>query len=55
MKNDNNILDNLENKAPSLSKMTKENHFSTPKNYFEVLPEIIHSKNLNNNYLNINF
>ncbi|MBL4593268.1 MAG: hypothetical protein JKX68_05555 [Flavobacteriales bacterium] len=55
MKNKNNIPDNLENEASILSKIKKENHFSTPKNYFEVLPEMITSKNLNNNKLQFNF
>ena len=48
MKNNNNIHEELENETPFLSQIKKENHFSTPKNYFEVLPEVISSKNLNN-------
>tara|TARA_B100000809_G_scaffold258354_1_gene301415 strand:+ start:6719 stop:7168 length:450 start_codon:yes stop_codon:yes gene_type:complete len=49
MKKEQNISDNLENEAPFLSKMTKENHFSAPDNYFESLPEVMSNKNLNNN------
>ena len=55
MENEKNISDNLENEAPFLSKMTKENHFSTPENYFEVLPEVINNKILDNNKLRFNF
>jgi hypothetical protein len=55
MKNNNNISDNLEKEAPFLSKIKKENSFSTPKNYFESLPQIISDKNLNNNFLRILF
>lgn len=52
--NKNNSSDNLENEAPFLSKMTKENHFSAPENYFEVLPEVINNKILDNNKLRFN-
>ena len=55
MKNKNNISENLENEAPFLSKIKKENHFSTPENYFEVLPEVITYKNLNKSLLKISF
>jgi len=55
MDNKNNTSDNLENEAPFLSKIEKKNHFSTPNNYFEVLPEIISSKNLNNKSLQFSF
>ncbi len=55
MKNENNIPENLENEAPFLSKMKKENHFKAPENYFEALPEIIQNKNLNNNSLPFSF
>ena len=55
MKNKNDILDELEKEAPFLSKIKKENRFSTPKNYFEVLPEVIHDKKLNNKSLKISF
>ena len=55
MENEKNISDNLENEASFLSKMTKENHFSTPENYFEVLPEVINNKILDNNKLRLNF
>lgn len=61
--NKNNSSDNLENEAlPNqvedglfLSKMMKENHFHTPENYFEVLPEVINNKMLDNNKLRFNF
>ncbi len=53
MKNKNNIIESLEKEAPFLAKIEKKNHFSTPKDYFEVLPQIISSKNLNYNSLNI--
>ncbi|MDG1477887.1 MAG: hypothetical protein P8Q14_12125 [Vicingaceae bacterium] len=55
MKNENNISDNLENEAPSLSKLKKENHFSTPENYFKVLPEVINNKILENKSIQLNF
>lgn len=55
MENKNNTSENLEKEAPFLSKIKKENHFSTPKNYFEVLPEVITSKNLNNKSLPFSF
>ena len=55
MKNENNISDNLENEAPFLSKMKKENHFIAPEKYFEALPEVITNKNLNNKSLQFNF
>jgi hypothetical protein len=51
MKNNNNIIEELEKEAPFLSKIKKENHFSTPNNYFEVLPEVINHKKLNNKLL----
>jgi len=51
MNNKNNIEEELENLAPFLSKIKKENNFSTPQNYFEVLPEVIANKNLNNKSL----
>ena len=54
MENEKNISDNLENEAPFLSKITKENHFSAPENYFEVLPEIINNNVLDNNKLRFN-
>ena len=44
-------IEELENLAPFLSKIKKENNFSIPQNYFEVLPEVIANKNLNNKYL----
>lgn len=55
MKNIENISDNLENEAPFLSKMKKENHFIAPENYFKSLPEVISNKNLNNKSLPFNF
>lgn len=55
MDNKNNISDNLKNEAPFLSKIEKKNHFTTPNNYFEVLPEVISSKNLNNKSLRFSF
>jgi hypothetical protein len=55
MEHKKNILEELKKEAPFLSEIKKENHFSVPENYFEVLPEIISSKKLNNNYLNVFF
>lgn len=55
MENKNNISENLENEAPFLAQLKKENHFTTPKNYFEVLPELINNKKLNNKSLNFSF
>jgi len=55
MKNEENISDNLENEAPFLSKMKKENHFNAPKNYFEALPKITSNKNLNNKTIKFSF
>lgn len=55
MRNENNIPENLENEAPFFSKMTKKNHFSAPKNYFEELPEIVNNKHLNTKSLQFNF
>ena len=54
MESKNNMPNSLENEAPFLSKIEKKNHFSTPNNYFEVLPEVISSKNLNNKSLYFN-
>jgi hypothetical protein len=51
MENKKNILEELENEAPFLSKIKRENHFSTPKNYFKSLPEVMSGKNLNNKSL----
>jgi hypothetical protein len=51
MKNKNNNNEDIEKMAPFLSKIEKENHFSVPENYFEVLPEVISDKNLNMNFL----
>ncbi len=55
MENKDNIEENLENIAPFLANIKKENHFSTPKNYFEVLPEVINNKKLNNKSLHFIF
>jgi hypothetical protein len=55
MKNENNILDNLGNEASFLSKIKKENHFKAPENYFEVLPEVISNKRLNNKSIQLSF
>tara|TARA_B100000809_G_scaffold146995_1_gene144521 strand:+ start:10184 stop:10636 length:453 start_codon:yes stop_codon:yes gene_type:complete len=48
-----NILEELKNEAPFLSEINRKNHFLVPRNYFEVLPEIVSCKKLNNNYLNL--
>lgn len=55
MKNKNDILEELEREAPFLSKIEKKSAFSTPNNYFEVLPEVISSKILNKNKLHLLF
>jgi len=55
MKNKNDILEELEKEAPFLSRIKKKNNFSTPNNYFEVLPEVITSNNLNNKSLRYSF
>lgn len=55
MENKNNIPENPLKDAPFLSKIKKENHFLTPKNYFESLDEVRIHKNLNKNYLQILF
>ena len=55
MENKKNILEELEKEAPFLSKIKKENKFSTPENYFEVLPQVILDKNLNNNTIKFTF
>lgn len=46
MKKEENILKEIEKEAPFLSKIKKENHFSTPNNYFKELPEVITIKTL---------
>jgi tRNA A22 N-methylase len=48
MENKNNISENGNNLPPILTKIGKENSFSVPKNYFEVLPQVINDKKLNN-------
>ncbi|MCO6500082.1 MAG: hypothetical protein J5I47_06855 [Vicingus serpentipes] len=55
MKNKNNIPENPLKDAPFLSKIKKENHFLTPKNYFESLDEVRLDKYLNKNKLTIIF
>jgi|GEM_PF-2499094 len=55
MENKNNISENPLKDAPFLSRIKKENHFSTPKNYFESLDEVRTPNNLNKNYLQILF
>ncbi len=55
MENDNNIEENLKNIAPFLSKIKKENNFSTPPNYFEILPEVIVNRSLNSKLFNFSF
>jgi hypothetical protein len=55
MKNDKNIENEIEKIAPFLSKIEKKNHFSTPTEYFEVLPEVMSDKILNKNYLQFFF
>ena len=55
MENKNNISENPLKDAPFLSKIKKENPFSTPKNYFESLDEIRYYKSLNKNYLQVLF
>jgi Glu-tRNA(Gln) amidotransferase subunit E-like FAD-binding protein len=51
MENKKNIRKELENEAPFLSKIKKENQFTTPNYYFEELPEVMSSKILINKYL----
>ncbi len=51
MNNNKNISPELENEHPFLDRVPKENHFNVPKNYFEVLPQVIQTKNLNNSKL----
>ncbi len=55
MKNKKEILEEIEKEAPFLSQIKKENHFSTPENYLEFLPEVMNDKILNKNYLSILF
>lgn len=55
MENKNNIAEELENIAPFLSKIKKENNFSTPPNYFEILPEVIVNRSLNSKFFNFSF
>jgi len=55
MENKNDIPNEIENIAPFLSKIKKENHFSAPKNYFEVLPEVMNYKTQNISRLQFSF
>ncbi|OFY86527.1 MAG: hypothetical protein A3K10_17385 [Bacteroidetes bacterium RIFCSPLOWO2_12_FULL_31_6] len=55
MENKNNIEEELESIAPFLSKIKKENNFSTPLNYFEILPEVIVNRSLNSKLFNFSF
>lgn len=55
MENKKNIPENPLGNAPFLSKINKENHFSTPKKYFEELPEVIKDKKLENKILSFYF
>lgn len=55
MKNKKDITDFSENSHPILNGIEKKNEFSTPNNYFEVLPEITNSKLLVKNKLNFIF
>tara|TARA_R110001592_G_scaffold95324_2_gene274711 strand:- start:9903 stop:10352 length:450 start_codon:yes stop_codon:yes gene_type:complete len=52
MENKNNISKNDSYFSPILNKIGKENKFSTPKSYFEVLPQVIICKKLNSKMLN---
>lgn len=55
MKNKNDISNLEENESSFLNQLNKKNDFSVPKDYFEVLPEVISNKTLVNNKLNFNF
>lgn len=55
MKNKNNISEELESETSFLSRIEKKNHFSTPNNYFESLPEIVGVKILNNKTIEFSF
>lgn len=48
MENRNNIPDNNEENTSFLDQIKKEKPFSVPKNYFEVLPQVITDKKLKN-------
>lgn len=52
MNNKNNIPENEKNESVFLGNMEKKQVFSTPKDYFEVLPEVINNKKLENKSLN---
>lgn len=51
MQNKNNISENERNSNEFLNKIKKKNPFSTPKNYFEELHQVINNKKLENKYL----
>ena len=55
MKNKNDISNLEENEGSFLNQLNKKNDFSVPKDYFEVLPEVISNKTLDNNKLNFKF
>jgi hypothetical protein len=48
-----NKQEELEKEATFLSRIKKENHFSTPEKYFKVLPEVVSNKKLINKYLQL--
>lgn len=51
MKNKHNISNTNEMKPFSFEKIGNKNHFITPNDYFEYLPQLIINKKLNNKYL----
>ncbi len=55
MKTNKNIEDEFENQQSFLDDNKKDNHFSTPKNYFESLPEIVNHKKLTINKISFVF
>jgi len=55
MKKEQNISDNLENEAPFLSTISKENSFSIPENYFEYVPEVIIDKKMTDKSFQLSF
>lgn len=55
MKNKNDISNLKENESSFLNQLNKKNDFSVPKDYFEVLPEIINNKTLVNSKMRFKF
>lgn len=55
MNNKNKYKDNLKNEAPFLANIKKENTFITPKDYFEVLPQVMSDKILNKKSIGFSF